>query len=192
MKREIVAIDFETANHSQASICALGVSHITKRGKVESIYYTLIHPHDDVSYFDPFNIYIHGIEPEDVEDAPYFYEIYDELMEMFEGNIIIAHNAPFDMGCLRAACEMDGLEVPPLQYLDTVRLARKVWPDLPNHRLNTVADYLDIELDHHEAESDAFACAWILRKIMEECDEKDIDKLLDILGYSYKTLKCKK
>ena len=161
----ICAIDFETANNSGASVCAVGISML-EDGAVEESYYSLIRPEKDVGYFSPHNIRVHGIHPEDVIDAPDFKTVYKEMAPFFEDSLIAAHNAAFDMGCLKRACLHNGIPVPTLQYFDTVELSQHLFPQLPHHRLNDMCDYLRVELNHHNALSDSYGCLMIVAQAM--------------------------
>ena len=174
---KLTAIDFETANGNPASVCAVGIS-VMEDGCVEEAYYSLIRPEDNVSEFQYFNIQVHGIHPEDVEDAPDFRTVYRQMKPFFEDAIICAHNARFDMGCLKAACYNCGLPVPHLRYFDTVSLSRSMFPHLPHHRLNDVCAYLNIDLEHHLASSDAYGCLMIVAHSMNLCGEYDVGRLL--------------
>ncbi len=162
---KITAIDFETANGSPASVCAVGIS-VMEDGAIEEKYYTLIRPEANVSHFSPMNISIHHIHPQDVIQAPDFRQVYAEMREYFEDAVVVAHNARFDMGCLKAACLNTGLPVPVLTYFDTVELSRHVFPNLARHRLNDMCDYLGVELDHHNALSDSYGCLMIVANVM--------------------------
>jgi len=162
---KVTAIDFETANGNPASVCAVGIS-VMEDGAIEEKYYSLIRPESNVSYFAPINISIHHITPGDVKDAPDFRQVFSEMKEYFDDAIVVAHNARFDMGCLRAACLNNGIPVPDLIYADTVELSRKVFRTLPRHRLNDMCDYLGIELDHLNALSDSYGCLMIVASVM--------------------------
>jgi DNA polymerase-3 subunit epsilon len=174
---KITAIDFETANRSPASVCAVGISQM-EDGAVEEKYYSLIRPEANVSYFDPFNVTIHHITPDMVQDAPEFAEIYPDLKNLFEDSIVCAHNARFDMTCLKKTCLNTGRPVPYLHYFDTVQLSRRLAPQLRHHRLDDMCRYYDIELDHHHAGSDAYGCLMIVAHAMEESGIYDIEELL--------------
>lgn len=175
--RPVVAIDFETANRHFASVCAIGVSKM-EDGVVEEVFETLIQPNENVSYFSPMNVRVHGIHPNDVKHAPMFPVIYEKLSPFFDEAIFVAHNAKFDMTCLREACLNNDLPVPTLSYFDSVRLAKRAFPQLEHHRLNDVCDYLNIPLDHHRAGSDAYGCLMIVAHIMNRLQEYDIEVLL--------------
>ena len=173
----ITAIDFETANNHPASICSVGTA-VMEDGVIEEKYYSLIRPEANVSRFLPWNIQIHGIRPADVADAPDFRQVYKELLPLFDNALIAAHNARFDMGCLRAACLNCGLPVPVIRYFDTVELSRKVFPQLPHHRLNDMCGHLHIELDHHNALSDAYGCLMIAVQVMNLTGIYDPEEML--------------
>lgn len=174
----ITAIDFETANEKPASVCAIGVSCM-EDGVVEEKLYTLIKPEENVNRFLYGNIQIHGIHPRDVEDAPSFPEVFQTLKPYFEDAVVVAHNARFDMRCLRDACLNGGIALPTFDYFDTVELSRKVFPQLPHHRLNDMCDYLHVDLEHHHAGSDAYGCLMIVANIMNLAQIYDIYALLE-------------
>lgn len=174
---KITAIDFETANRSMASVCSVGVSTMND-GVMEEPYYTLIRPESNVDYFDPWNIRVHGIHPQDVTDAPEFSEIYKPLTNHFSDAIVCAHNARFDMACLKQTCLNTGKPVPYITYFDTLELSRKAFPQLSHHRLNDMCEYLDIDLNHHNALSDSYGCLMIVERLMERTGISDVDALL--------------
>ena len=174
---KICAIDFETANRSMASVCAVGISTM-EDGAVAESYYSLIRPEKDIGYFSPMNIAVHGIRPADVKDAPDFRTVYREMRPFLEDAVVVAHNARFDMSCLRAACLHSGLPVPHLEYFDSVALSRRVFPQLEHHRLNDMCDYLHVELEHHNALSDSYGCLMIVVHVMNLTGIYDIHELL--------------
>ncbi|HEX6959539.1 MAG TPA: 3'-5' exonuclease [Ferrovibrio sp.] len=161
-----IALDFETASANPGSICAIGLAWI--RGQeVTHVAHRLVKPHD--MYFNPWNVAIHGLGPRDVEDEPEFPAIWDELLPHLEAvPLLLAHNAPFDIGVLRRALAHYRLPVPSLSFLCTVKIARAAWPDLTDHKLSTVAAHIGIALRHHEADSDAAACAGIAIRATQE------------------------
>ena len=84
---------------------------------------------------------------------------------MLEGaHFLVAHNAGFDRAVLRACCAKAGLPMPPLRFKCTVKWSRRTF-DLPRANLPTVSEHLGIELDHHQALSDAEACARIMMEV---------------------------
>ncbi|WP_185753575.1 3'-5' exonuclease [Selenomonas sp. AB3002] len=177
------AIDFETATSARDSACSVAVVEVVE-GKLYDSYYTLIQPPENK--YNPFNIQIHGITREDTRYAPSFAKIWPELQEHLEGKVVVAHNAPFDMGVLGACLLRAGLPVPKFSYCDTVAISRKVWPELENHKLNTVGSFLDIDFKHHNALDDARTCAAIPLKAGEELCEDSFLGLAGRLGVSVK------
>ena len=86
---------------------------------------------------------------------------------MIEGLPLVAHNAPFDKGCLKASFYTYQMDYPDYEFLDTLKAARRHFPHLPDHQLHTVSSACGYELtDHHHALADAEACAWIAREIL--------------------------
>ena len=98
------------------------------------------------------------------------------------GSVLVAHNAMFDTGVLCACLAHYGLPMPECRYVCTVKVSQRVWPDLANHKLDTVSDYLGITLDHHEAGSDARAAGLILQAALRETGAADADVLADTIG----------
>lgn len=79
----------------------------------------------------------------------------------------MAHNRPFDESCLKAVFRVYQMDYPDYEFYDTLCVARRVFPELPNHQLHTVAAACGYRLEnHHNALADAEACAWIAREIM--------------------------
>lgn len=179
----IVALDFETANSNLASACSLGIT-IYEEGELVDSFEWYFKPFHRYNYFT--NSHIHGIYPEDVINENEFVFYYDKLSEILKDCVIVAHNAAFDIGVLNALCDVYGLDHYKNKFLDTVAISRIVYPELYNHKLNTVAQYLCINLNHHNGKSDAFACLMILLKSMEAYKTYDLDEFVSKIGIRYK------
>ncbi|WP_377296212.1 3'-5' exonuclease [Rhizobium sp. SGZ-381] len=151
-----IAIDFETANEQRGSACSVGLAWI-EDGRVVRVEERLIRPHD--MRFSSFNIAVHGIRPEHVEDAGEFPEVMDEFIDDFAGATMIAHNAAFDFSVWRACLDLYRQSYPDLSYLCSVKMAKSVWPHLTSHRLNVLAAHLGLTFQHHNAAQDAAICA---------------------------------
>ena len=152
-----VAIDFETADYWADSACAVGLVRVENL-QVVAKEVVLIRPPRPRVHFTS----IHGITWAMVREAPSFAEIWPTLAPMLDGaNAMVAHNASFDRAVLRACCTRAGLPVPGLPFVCTVNIARKKWNERPNN-LPSVCARLGIALKHHDAGSDAEACARIL------------------------------
>lgn len=162
---KFVAIDFETANRCSNSACSVGLVKV-EQGQIVDEYYTLIQPPRMV--FDRINIQIHGIHPQDVAHSEKFDCLWHrEIRDFIKGYPLVAHNASFDMGVLRALISCYDLETDSMRYACTVTGSRKTY-NLENNKLNTVSDHLGIDLNHHQALDDARACAKIMIDIFDK------------------------
>ena len=155
-----VAMDFETASGKRWSACSLSLV-VVRQNQIVDEFYTLINPQT------PFfwrNVQIHGIHEKDVANAPVFPEVWEHIQPFFDANkLVIAQNASFDNSVLKNTLTHYELPVPNFLSLDTLKTSRQFWPQLPNHKLNTICDALNIQLyHHHNALDDAQACANIL------------------------------
>ncbi len=176
------ALDFETANSFIGSICAVGLA-IVEDGAVVDKKYWLIKPHKDHSYFDPFNVYIHGITKDMVADAYEFDTVYmNEIAPVIQGTVLAVHNAAFDMSALRHVLDLYHIEYPQISYVCTFKAAQRTWADLENHKLDTVSKHLNFQFTHHNALEDALACANILSEIFKEKKLDDFETLSKALG----------
>lgn len=163
-----IAIDFETANERRDSACAIGLAWIDD-GKVSRREYRLIRPPE--LRFHPGNIRVHGIYPEQVVNEPEFPDIWAEFAGDVGGRLFIAHNAAFDSAVLAQMLAYYRLPDPQLRFACTLQMARRAWPDLTSHRLNSVSDFLGVRFQHHHAGEDAFACAQIALAALQEVGE---------------------
>jgi len=170
---KVTAIDFETANSSRASACAVGLS-LVDNGEIVSRVHQFIRPAP--LYFDPFNVSIHGITEADVADAPSFAEFWPSLMHQVTGPFI-AHNASFDMSVLRHNLDESGIPYPETDYFCTRVIARLTWPEHPTYALDHIAQVLDITFRHHDAAEDACACAMIA---LRACKAHGVGSLYDL------------
>lgn len=166
MIRDFAAIDFETANAKRTSVCSVGVV-IVRNGTIDDSIYRLIRPYPN--YYSSFTTAIHGLTRLDTEDAPLFPDVWAEIAPRVEGLPLVAHNAPFDEGCLRAVHELYGLPYPDYQFYCTLRASRRLIKGLPNYQLHTVSAACGYCLEHHHhALADAEACAHIARYLFSE------------------------
>jgi DNA polymerase III subunit epsilon len=160
---KLVAIDFETANCSADSACAIGMVSI-ERGKIVKRGYRLIRPPRQRFIFS----YLHGISWTDVKAQPTFVEVWNDFRLFWkDADYFLAHNAPFDRNVLTTCCSSAGKRPPRVPFICTVRVARSHWNFRPAN-LPAVCTQLGISLNHHDAASDALACASIALRAMKE------------------------
>lgn len=162
---DFVALDFETANRKPDSVCEVGLA-IVDAGEVVENKSWLVRPHDNL--FEPFHSKLHGIDAEKVEDAPEFWEVWEEIRYFFQHTIVVAHNARFDIGVLRHVLALYRIPIPEFFYACSLKISRKIWKDRKSYGLHALCEWLDIELDHHSAASDANACAEIVLRASDE------------------------
>ena len=154
MKGTFVAVDFETADSGADSACALGLVTCSN-GKVVDRQLFMIRPPRPLFLFTS----IHGISWDMVKDKPTFRDHWPQIKKTLdEADFLAAHNASFDRRVMEACA---GSALGERRWVCTVQLARKTWNIRPT-KLNNVCDFLDIDLNHHEALSDADACARIV------------------------------
>lgn len=163
MSKCFVALDFETPNRQADTACAVGLVRV-EGGNIIAKEYRLINP--QTYFLAAFTRDIHGISAATVKDAPLFDKVWQELNPLLDGaDFIAAHNAPFDRSVLYKCCEKYKIKRPPHKFVCTVNIARRCWK-LNSAALNNVCDHLGIELNHHQALSDALACAQILLRAL--------------------------
>ena len=162
---DFAAIDFETANEQPCSVCSVGVV-VVRGGEVVDRFYSLIHPEPE--YYQWFCQRVHGLCEEDTDGAPVFPEVWAEIAPRIEGLPLVAHNARFDEGCLKAAFRVYRMDYPDYEFHDTLAASRLHFGcGLPNHQLQTVAAACGYDLTrHHHALADAEACAAIAMQIL--------------------------
>lgn len=151
-----VAIDFETADHAPDSACAVGLVRVENLQIVWKRTYLIRPPRRNIIF-----TWVHGITWKDVESKPTFGELWPEIQAALQGaNCLVAHNASFDRRVLQACCLAIATPAPPTPFVCTVQIARR-WLGIRPARLPDVCQRLQIPLQHHDAGSDAEACAKI-------------------------------
>lgn len=158
-----VAIDFETANYRGDSACSVGLVRVRAGEIVETAVHLIRPPTREFAF-----THIHGLTWNDVANSDDFGALWPKLAVFLDGaDFLAAHNASFDRGVLRSCCARYGIAPPELPFRCTVQVARRVWNLYPT-KLSDVCRSLGIALNHHEALSDAMACA----RIMLAADKK--------------------
>lgn len=183
---EFVAIDFETANRQYDSACSLAAVTVSGNEVVKEAY-SLIRP--PTMEFDPNHVAIHQITPDMVEQKPTFDQLWERVYTHLEGKIVVAHFANFDIRVLRTTLHTYHIPWPSLQYACTVEISRRVWPELPNHKLNTMGEFLGRSFQHHQALDDARVCAAIVQAAAEKTGTSSMEELLDTIGLGLKSFR---
>ena len=174
---DFTALDFETANGFRGSACAVGAVKI-RNGAIAETHYTLLQPPSGYDRFDPRNMAIHQITPADVATAPSFAEHFDTLHEFLADDVVVAHNAGFDIGVIESGLEVSALPIPHMEFACSLTLSRKNY-QLASHALPSAAAEAGFVLDnHHNALEDAKAAAAIVVDIAARRNAGSIDELL--------------
>jgi DNA polymerase III subunit epsilon len=185
MPLDFTAIDFETANGSPASPCAVGLVRV-RDGKIVDGFESLFKPPATHNWFSQGNIAVHGITPSKIEKAPEYIEVLSQMLDFVGNDVLIAHNAPFDMGVLRASAEAISVPLPTISYSCSLQIARKTY-NLDSYRLNQVSYAIGHEeFDHHNALADSDACS---RIVIHAADRHGVDSLADLLSVTKVSLK---
>lgn len=179
-----VVFDVETTGLSAVynTIIEIGAVKI-KDGEIVDRFERFANPHHPLS---ATTINLTGITDEMVRDAPDISQVTKEFHEWIADDTLVAHNATFDMGFLNVAYKNIGFERAQNPVIDTLELARFLYPEMKNHRLNTLTKKFEIELtQHHRAIFDAEATGYLFLKMLQDVAEKDIiyhDQLNNHMG----------
>lgn len=161
--RDFAAIDFETANGRRSSVCSVGIVMV-RGGEIVDKFYSLIRP--TPNYYTEWTTEVHGLTREDTDGQPLFPEVWSQVCDRIADLPLVAHNRPFDEGCLKAVFVEYEMEYPGYEFHCTLAAARRCLK-LPNNQLHTVSAACGFDLEnHHHALADAEACAAIALKIL--------------------------
>lgn len=155
-----IALDVETSCGDSASICQIGLACVDAQNTIR-MWSTYVNP---LMPFAPFNIQLHGIDPETVRGAPNFTEIWQSLLPRLIRQPMVQHSR-FDEQAIKAACKAHDLPVPRLSWHDSVTIARNAWPELKGnggHGLANLKQHLGLQFQHHDAGEDARAAAMVV------------------------------
>lgn len=151
------AIDFETADREPDSACAVSIVRANSQQILDSKYWLIRPPRNRFEF-----THIHGLTWSSVQDQPTFAQLWPQFQEQLQDvDFIAAHNASFDRRVLLACCQRAQITPPDWTFQCTVKVARQVWQIYPT-KLPNVCRALNIALQHHNAQSDAEACAQIM------------------------------
>lgn len=175
---DFVVFDLETtgAKCPPCRVTEIGAFRVAG-GSVVDKFHTLVNPETPIP---AFITQLTGISDSMVADAPRFSEIAGDLLAFIGNSVLVAHNSHFDLRFLNHEVgRVFGNVRMANQSLCTVQLSRKLLPQIPNHKLKTVAEHYEIRLDnHHRAADDALATAEIFINLLEELHRhgvKDVD-----------------
>ncbi len=168
-----IVFDVETTGLSAVYDTVIELAAVRVRGgEIIDRFERFANPHHPLS---STTTELTGITDDMVKDAPEVADVMKEFIEFIGDAILVAHNASFDMGFFYESCKKAGIETVNYPAIDTLELARMLYPDLRNHRLNTLAKKFGIELtQHHRAIYDTEATAHLFVRLMKDATEKGI------------------
>jgi DNA polymerase-3 subunit epsilon len=180
-----VVVDLETTGGSPASSAITEVGAVKVRGgEVLGEFHTLVNPGEPIPAFIAV---LTGITDSMVAQAPRIEAVLPGFLEFARGSVLVAHNAPFDVGFLRAAAERMGVEWPRFDVLDTARVARRTLTrdEAPNCKLATLARLFRAEVTpSHRALDDARATVDVLHGLFERLGCFGVTTLEDVGTFS--------
>lgn len=177
-----IVFDIETTGLSVINNKIIEIAGVRMRnGQEVDRFSSFINPHERI----PYNIQqLTNITDEMVADAPELEPTLRSFVEFIGDDILVAHNARFDIGFIQANCKSLGMPELTNPVLDTLELARLLHPTMKNHRLNTLADKYKVQLDnHHRAIDDTIALGGILNGLIKDALERNIVKLSQLNDY---------
>lgn len=185
-----VVFDLETTGLSSE------INHITEigavkveHGEITERWSSFVNPGESIP---PKIVELTGITDEMVAEAPKIEDILNDFLKFCEGSVLVAHNANFDVGFIKKATADSGVPFD-FSYIDTLQLARCLYPELANHKLNTLSKHLKILLEnHHRAVDDAKATADIFVKMLEELSARGQSSLAELNNQYDMAMACKR
>src|SRR5699024_8797010 len=181
------AIDFETANGFRGSACAIGAVKI-RNGVIAETHYSLLQPPVGYDRFDPRNMAIHRITPDDVATAPTFAEHFPTLHEFVSDDVVVAHNAGFDIGVIESGLEVCQLPIPRLDFACSLTLSRINYK-LASQALATAADDAGFVLDDLRIALEAAnASAAVVVDVAHRLATDSLDAMLEVSGMQRRPL----
>ena len=178
---KFLTIDFEVANRYVYSPCSVSIYEFDA-GKIIKRLSTLINPGDVP--FDAKLVELHNITSDMVKDAPNITTTMDNISNIICNNIVFAHNAIYDISKYLTGCSLNNLAIPKFEYADTLSLSKRTWQKLINYKLDTISEFLNIDLNHHNADSDAITCGKIVLELLKANNVTTLDDLFSKLNYT--------
>ncbi|SFA74215.1 ATP-dependent DNA helicase DinG [Lentibacillus halodurans] len=182
MNEKYVVIDLETTGHSPVNpdkIIEVGII-IIENNEISGEFSTYLNPDRPIP---PFITNLTGISDQDVYEAPVFQDKAAEISALFDNSYLVAHNVPFDLGFLNGELAATGFSELHNPVLDTVELARILFPQAPGFKLEQLADYLNIVHDEpHRALTDAHMTAKLFLKLMKKLRSLPYETITHLLN----------
>ncbi|MDD2960783.1 MAG: 3'-5' exonuclease [Muribaculaceae bacterium] len=172
---DFIAIDFETATSSRVSICEAGIC-VVKGGKIIETKSWLVRPENNLYYY--WNTKIHGITEKDTENAPDFPTVWKEIEKyLLDCPTLVAHNAAFDIGCIKRSLEYYKIDKPEITYYCSLRAARHIY-NFECNKLDALCNIFEIHQGkHHRAGDDAEMCARLFLREIRDAGWRELSEM---------------
>lgn len=186
---EFVVLDLETTGISPekgAKIVEIAAIKIQRGLKLDAknMFHTLINPQAEI----PYSAYrVHKISNDMVKNAPTIEKVLPEFLNFINTPFLIGQNIEFDFSFISYYSSLHNLKMGDIFKIDTIKIAKKIAPNLKRYNLDSLIDYFGIEnileIDHrHRATFDVYATAIIFLKIIEILERYNPDlRVMDIL-----------
>ncbi|WCK52859.1 PolC-type DNA polymerase III [Aneurinibacillus sp. Ricciae_BoGa-3] len=174
-----VVFDVETTGLSVVNNTIIELAGVKmKEGEIIGRFESFVNPHVPI----PLNIQqLTNITDDMVQNAPELDQVIRDFLAFTGDAVLVAHNARFDMGFLQTSCKQVGLPKVENPFLDTLEMARFLYPGMRNHRLNTLAGKFNVSLEnHHRAVDDSEATGYVFFNMLKEIIEQGITNLGDM------------
>ena len=180
-----VVVDLETTGGAPDSGGITEIGAVKVRGGEQlGVLATLVNPGEPIP---PFITVLTGITQAMLAPAPRIEAVLPSFLEFLRGAVLVAHNAPYDVGFLKAACARHGYQWPGPRVLDTVALARRVLTrdEVPNHKLATLASFFRTSCQPtHRALDDAQATVDVLHGLIARLGGHGVQTLGDMIEFA--------
>ncbi len=180
---EYCVFDFETTGTSSRTDKVIEIGMVKlRKGKIIDTFSSFINPGRQVPYFITN---LTGITNSDVQDAPYFEEVYLKIKQFAGDSVLVAHNLSFDISFLRNECLTSELEMLTNSSICTLKIARKIFPSLPSKSLGNIVKFLKIRhRDVHRGLGDATATAKVFTKMFKVLrEDHNIDSISELISF---------
>lgn len=176
---DYVSVDVETTGLSPVYNEIIEVSAIRVRGgQIVDRFSSLVCP-SDMSQVDEYITALTGISPAMLETAPSAEKVFPAFLDFVGSDVLVGHNVAFDVNFIYDACSSCGLPTFGNDYIDTCRLSRRAFPDLPNHKLATIAKKCGVPQDcAHRAEADAETAALCYEYMIQYARDNNLEDVL--------------
>lgn len=160
---DFISVDFETPNHKNDSVCAMGITFV-KNSQIVFTDFVLINPQAD---FDSYNIKIHGITMEAVQDKPTFNEVWPKYEKYFKHYPVVMHNANSDTAFLYKTAYRYGMVLPKMDFYCTMKLYKENY-HFKKCGLEELCERFSLDLNHHNPASDSLCTAKLMLRLLED------------------------